>query len=146
MLFTMALSGPTLFAPLLRHAVGLVRQAPRAGLKYYVLLILTDGCIHDMQDTIDILVEASSLPLSILIVGIGSSPELKKMEVLDADEKRLTSSQGVLAQRDIVQFVKFSDHRNDGYDLAKELLAELPGQFLDWTRCATFCAWCFLMF
>eukprot|EP00955_Chlamydomonas_euryale_P018549 197754-Chlamydomonas_euryale.AAC.2 len=45
----MALSGPTLFAPLLRHAVGLVRQAPRAGLKYYVLLILTDGCIHDMQ-------------------------------------------------------------------------------------------------
>jgi len=67
-------------------------------------------------------------------------------QVLDADEKRLTSSQGVLAQRDIVQFVKFSDHRNDGYDLAKELLAELPGQFLDWTRCATFCAWCFLMF
>ena len=34
-----------------------------------------------LQDTIDTLVQASSLPLSILIVGIGESPELSKMEV-----------------------------------------------------------------
>ncbi|KAG1669580.1 hypothetical protein FOA52_006353 [Chlamydomonas sp. UWO 241] len=132
-LYTMALSGPTLFAPLLRTAVSLVRQ-PTAGLKYHVLLILTDGCIHDMQDTVDLIVEASSLPLSILIVGIGESPELAKMEVLDADKKALVSSRGVRAYRDTVQFVKFSEHRGDGYKLAKELLAELPGQFLEWTK------------
>ena len=33
------------------------------------------------QDTIDALVNASGLPLSFLIVGIGNSPELSKMEV-----------------------------------------------------------------
>jgi len=34
-------------------------------------MILTDGCIHDMQQTIDLLVEASHLPMSIVIVGVG---------------------------------------------------------------------------
>ena len=39
--------------------------------KYYIFLILTDGMINDMEPTIDEIVRASSLPLSIIIVGIG---------------------------------------------------------------------------
>ena len=39
------------------------------------------------------------------------------------------------AVRDTVQYVQFSKHRNDGVALATELLAELPGQFLEWVRC-----------
>lgn len=38
---------------------------------YYVLLILTDGRINDYQDAVDLIVKASSLPLSILFVGVG---------------------------------------------------------------------------
>jgi hypothetical protein len=38
---------------------------------YNILLILTDGEIHDMQATKDIIVDASELPLSIIIIGIG---------------------------------------------------------------------------
>jgi len=37
-----------------------------------VLLILTDGVIHDMDDTISAIVDGSKLPLSIIIVGIGT--------------------------------------------------------------------------
>lgn len=40
--------------------------------KYLVLLIITDGEIHDMESTIDRLVSASFLPLSVLIVGVGN--------------------------------------------------------------------------
>ncbi|KAG1662681.1 hypothetical protein FOA52_014607 [Chlamydomonas sp. UWO 241] len=127
------LSGPTLFTPLLRVA-NQMASVREAHLKYNVLLILTDGCIHDMQDTIDTLVEGSNLPLSILIVGIGNSEELKNMEVLDADDHPLVSRRKVKASRDLVQFVKFADHRNDGTALANECLAELPGQFLEWVR------------
>lgn len=39
---------------------------------YYVLLVVTDGRINDFQDTVDLIVKASSLPLSILFVGVGN--------------------------------------------------------------------------
>ena len=45
-----------------------------------------------LQETIDTLVSASSLPLSILIVGIGESPELSKMEVRLLHLYRICSS------------------------------------------------------
>ena len=40
--------------------------------KYLVLLIITDGAIHDMEDSIRTLVSASDLPLSVLIIGVGN--------------------------------------------------------------------------
>lgn len=42
---------------------------------YYVLLIITDGKINDYQDTVDLIVKASTLPLSILFVGVGDGDE-----------------------------------------------------------------------
>ena len=38
---------------------------------YYVLIILTDGCFDDFDLTVEKIVEASSLPLSIVLVGLG---------------------------------------------------------------------------
>jgi Copine len=40
---------------------------------YHILLILTDGVIHDMPKTKDLIVECSKYPLSIIIVGIGNA-------------------------------------------------------------------------
>jgi vacuolar-type H+-ATPase subunit F/Vma7 len=48
---------------------------------YFILLILTDGIINDMKDTINEIVEGSSLPISIVIVGIGNH-DFKNMIVL----------------------------------------------------------------
>lgn len=64
-----------------------------------VLLILTDGEIHDMNQTKDSLVAASTLPMSLIIVGIGNA-DFSKMEILDGDEG-LIDSRGVKASRDI---------------------------------------------
>jgi hypothetical protein len=41
-------------------------------MSYNILLILTDGEIHDMQATVDLIVQASELPLSIIIIGVGN--------------------------------------------------------------------------
>jgi len=128
-----SLSGPTLFTPVIRHATTLASR-PAPHIKYLVLLILTDGAIMDMQTTVDAIVEASGQPMSILIVGIGNAAELRNMEVLDSDGKKLQGTGGRTAERDIVQFVRFAEHRNDGVALATELLSELPGQFLQYTR------------
>ena len=40
-------------------------RAAQSGGQYIVLLILTDGVIMDMQQTIDSVVAASTLPLSV---------------------------------------------------------------------------------
>jgi hypothetical protein len=36
-----------------------------------ILFILTDGEIHDRQEAVDLLVECNTLPISVIIVGIG---------------------------------------------------------------------------
>ena len=56
-----------------------------------------------MDATCSSIVAASSLPLSIVIVGVGSA-DFGNMEILDGDDEALRSREGV-AQRDIVQFV-----------------------------------------
>jgi len=58
--------------------------------KYTILLILTDGVINDIDATIDEVVKASNLPLSIIIVGIGNA-DFDQMEQLDGDTAPLFS-------------------------------------------------------
>ncbi|CAL8375523.1 unnamed protein product [Arctogadus glacialis] len=77
--------------------------------------------------------------MSIIIVGVGPA-EFDEMIELDGDEERI-SSQGRLAERDIVQFVPFRDYvdRRGNHilsmaRLAKEVLAEIPDQFLSYMR------------
>ena len=75
---------------------------------YNILLILTDGEIHDMPKTKEIIVAASGLPLSIIIIGIGKE-KFEMMVELDSDDQLLKDTKGNTALRDIVQFVKFSE-------------------------------------
>ena len=59
-------------------------------MKYTVLLILTDGDVHDKNKTTKQIIRASNLPISIVIVGIGKpADDFKFMRELDADEKPL---------------------------------------------------------
>lgn len=71
---------------------------------YHLLLMLTDGCIHDMRETIDMIVEMSRSPISIIIIGIGDA-NFDNMEVLDADDEALVDSNLKHQVHDIVQFV-----------------------------------------
>ncbi|KAK9293110.1 hypothetical protein L1049_021096 [Liquidambar formosana] len=105
-LHNVALAGPTLFGQVINKAAEIAGQSLSLNdNKYFVLLIITDGVLTDLQETKDALVRASDLPLSILIVGVGSA-DFREMEILDADNGcRLESSTGRVATRDIVQFV-----------------------------------------
>ena len=98
---------------------------------YNILMILTDGIIEDMDDTINSLVEASYLPISVIIVGIGSA-DFSNMDVLDADEDPLYDSDGRKADRDLVQFVPFKEFKNDGKKLAEQVLEEVPRQIVEY--------------
>ena len=70
--------------------------------KYHLLLILTDGIITDIQATIDQIVRGSSLPLSIVIIGVGGA-NFSQMNHLDSDDKPLYSrAYKKNSERDIV--------------------------------------------
>ena len=127
------LDGPTFFAPVINRVFQFVEECegnPEAKL-YHVLLILTDGGIHDMRETINQIVKCSTKPLSIIIVGIGDA-EFKNMDILDADDFALYDSNGVRASRDIVQFVKYNDFIGDPCLLAEHILCEVPDQLVSY--------------
>ncbi|NP_001092665.1 copine-9 [Bos taurus] len=135
---TVRLYGPTYFAPVINQVA---RAAAKIsdGSQYYVLLIITDGVISDMTQTKEAIVSASSLPMSIIIVGVGPAM-FEAMEELDGDDVRV-SSRGRYAERDIVQFVPFRDYVDRSGNqvlsmarLAKDVLAEIPEQLLSYMR------------
>lgn len=154
------LYGPTNFAPCIRHVTKFAQayvlecrkvylgsncfllSIPRYqdGSHYFILLILTDGIITDMYDTKEAIVDASSLPLSIIIVGIGNA-DFSAMDELDSDTTVLTAPSGRKAQRDIVQFVPFSKFLNANMNpalgrlhLARDVLREIPDQFVGYMK------------
>ena len=123
------LSGPTYFQPIINEAVKASRKNKESHADIYtVLLILTDGEIHDMKETINTLVKSGDLPLSIIIVGVGKA-DFKKMEILDGD-KGLQNEKGEKVARDFVQFVPFRQHQNNMTLLAEHVLAEIPEQLV----------------
>ena len=113
-----SLSGPTLFGPLISAATQTLMSkggCTQTRQHYEVLMILTDGIINDMMQTIDNIVAATPTPMSIIIIGVGNA-DFTDMRLLDGDEQGLVSSSGRRGVRDIVQFVRFV-FRFDSYSI-----------------------------
>ena len=122
--------GPTNFAPIIREMNKIIKQQGHQ-LKYHILMILTDGVIDDLDETINELVEGSFLPLSVIIIGIGNA-DFSNMVYLDADENPLVNSRGIRSARDLVQFVPFLKYESNPENLAMEVLYEIPRQIVDY--------------
>ncbi|EGR31748.1 hypothetical protein IMG5_102480 [Ichthyophthirius multifiliis] len=126
-------SGPTLFNPLLTETQKIAQFSKVQNYQnYYIMLILTDGEIHDMDATIQTIVDMARLPISIIIIGIGSQ-DFEKMHILDGDDG-LIDYRGRKAERDLVQFVEFNTYKNNIEALQREVLAELPDQVVEYFR------------
>ena len=65
--------GPTMFSEVFKMALDYAQYEchRKDAQKYFILLVLTDGEISDMQATKDQIVKACDLPISILIIGVG---------------------------------------------------------------------------
>ncbi len=123
-------AGPTEFCPMIRKEIEIIKKENNP-LIYHVLMILTDGVIVDQQDTKDAIIEASFLPFSLIIIGIGND-HFQEMKELDGDNIPLISSNGIKRLRDVVQFVQFNKFRHNQDELAKHVLAEIPKQIIEY--------------
>lgn len=136
------LYGPTNFSPVINNTISIAEQF-KDGKHYFVLLIITDGIISDMHLTKRAIISASSLPISIIIVGVGNA-NFDAMDELDSDDVTLNVD-GRYAERDIVQFVplnrflsKTGPYVNSKADLAKEVLYEIPEQLTGFMKSHSF--------
>ena len=133
------LSSPTYLSPILKNLIKKIeddlKKNPEEN-NYYFLLVLTDGILNDYWETVNNIVKASKLPLSIVIIGIGNY-DFGMMHNFDGDEKPLISTVGEIRKRDIVQFVEFNKFKGSidrGTDLAEEVLKEIPRQVEDYYK------------
>ena len=124
------LAGPTQFCPMIRKTIDNIKRENNP-LNYHVLMILTDGVIVDQQETIDAVIEASFLPFSLIIIGIGND-HFQEMIQLDGDDAPLISSSGIKRMRDVVQFVPFNKFRNNPNELSAQVLEEIPNQIVEY--------------
>lgn len=132
------LSGPTVFSEIIRAATAAANAEVAAKKQSYtVLLLLTDGVLEDdLEPTLEAIVQASAAPLSIIIVGVGRA-DFGDMDRLDSDDQLLVGPRsGRKAVRDAVQFVPFRQFKDDPPLLAREVLYELPRQFIEYSRLA----------
>ena len=134
-LFQIKFDGPTYFAPVITQVMNEIKREMNNGINnhYYILMILTDGIINDMDATCDVIYDAAFLPMSIIIIGIGNA-NFTNMETLDGDDELLRNSKDEVTKRDLVQFVQFNKYanrvENEGVinELAEDVLKEIPRQ------------------
>ncbi|PWA50423.1 copine (Calcium-dependent phospholipid-binding protein) family [Artemisia annua] len=129
----LTLAGPTSFAPVIEQAMTIVEKS---GGQYHVLLIIADGqvgngTVHGKsiqeKKTVDAIVQASKLPLSIVLVGVGDGP-WDMMKKFDDN----------IPQRDFdnFQFVNFTEIMSKNVPLNRKeaefaltALMEIPSQY-----------------
>jgi len=116
------LSGPTSFAPLVRQAMSLVK---RTG-EYHILLIIADGQVDSVNETVQAIVDASEYALSIVMVGVGDGPWDRMEEFDDGLPQRVF---------DNFQFVEFNSlsskypKEKRDFAFAAHALMEIPDQY-----------------
>lgn len=120
----------SLFAPIIKKVNNMLKKDLN-NFKYNILMILTNGKIDDINETIDELVESPFLPLSVIIIGVGCA-DFSQMKILDADINPLINSKGEKACRDLVQFVPFLKYERFPEKLSDEVLAEIPRQLVEY--------------
>ena len=134
-----SLYGPTFFAPIIKQVRDnlIIRlNDPTKHNHYEILMILTDGTMNDIDKTIKILNNCESLPLSIIIVGIGQA-DFSIMKPLDDGEKTSIDNNGRVIKRDFIKFVEYEEFKNRLYsgnnnELSEEILGEIPRQIEDY--------------
>ena len=67
------LSGPTSFKPLIQTAIEITKIKEQ----FQILIIIGDGAVTDMNETIQAIIEASKYPILIIMVGVGDGEPKK---------------------------------------------------------------------
>ena len=129
-------SEPTYLTPIINYVKKMAKGYIEDGSNdhYFVLMILTDGQIFDLDTVINEIIEAALLPISIIIVGLGEKYNFKDMIFLDTKKDMMRDAKGDYAIRDIVHFVELGKLKSAEHILTSNTLEELPKQVCDYMQ------------
>lgn len=119
---TVQLSGPTNFGPVIRETIRIVREEDNG---YHILVIIADGQVTMLDDTVSAIVEATEYPISIVLVGVGDGP----WDTMEDFDDNLPAR-----KFDNFQFVNYTDimQRNLAHpdvEFSVAALMEVPDQY-----------------
>ena len=123
-------SGGTYFAPVINSINSKIKSS-KQNLNYNILMIISDGYVHDIDNIIDRIVESSKLPLSVIIIGVGADVT-SDMKKLNGEDGKLIDSSGEGLEKDIVQYVHFNDYNENIEKLTQEVFRYIPQQIKDY--------------
>ena len=122
------LDGPTYFFPVFKENLTMLKDDAECPTSiYHLLVIITDGTIHDLDEMKRQLIKNEDSPLSVCIVGVGDE-NFSKMYQLDCRTKPLEDKNGNKSSRDICQFVRYKDFRDRPDKLTETMLMIIPSQ------------------
>ena len=144
-------SKPCNLSPVINHVAKHAQTFMVDGKQYFILLLLTNGEVQDLEATKQAISDVSQWPLSIVIVGIGSK-DFSHLDELRADHQTNTfrhrSKTNVISEpsRPNHHFVELQKHlpaeslqnqslksrRDWQKSLALEVLSYVPLQIADW--------------
>jgi hypothetical protein len=127
------MSGPTVMLQVLQAAAiqakkqhsHMANTLPTPDLRYTVLLIVTDGLADEFEETQRKLAVYSSMPLSVVVVGVGRSTDFARMH-------QLCDSLVGGGMRSNATFVEFRSHQHDPASLATFALQRVPTQVCEY--------------
>lgn len=123
----LTMSGPTSISEVLRAAAGRSKKfltQTNTDMHYCILLILTDGCVHDLINTQRLVrsYRDRNLPLSVIVVGIGRA-DFTEFHQWDLCPPEI---------RGRFKFVEFREHQIDPDNLPKKALLNVPHEIVDY--------------
>lgn len=123
------MSGPTEINSVLNAAAVRSKQhysasTSVAGMRYCILLILTDGIVHNLQSTRELVrkYRELQLPLSVVVVGIGRADFTE----FHAWNRAPPEARGRF------RFVEFRQHQYEPEELSREALLNVPHETVDY--------------
>jgi hypothetical protein len=123
-----SLDGPTYFFPIFKENLAMIKDDAECPTSiYHLLVIITDGTIHDLDEMKRQLIKNEVQPISVCIVGVGDE-NFSKMYQLDCNTKPLEDKNGNKSKRDICQFVRYKDFRDRPDKLTESMLMLIPSQ------------------
>jgi len=122
------LDGPTYFFPVFKENIDMLKDDDECPTSiYHILVIITDGNNHDIDEMVRQLIKSERYPISVCIVGVGDG-NFTKMLQMDSKTKPLEDKDGNKSERDMCQFVRYNDFKYKPDKLAEYMLTDIPSQ------------------
>ena len=121
---------PPLLANIMEHFIKKAKNGVGAA-EYHLAIIISAGSNKDKTICVDRIVEASTLPLSFIFVGVGDG-DMSVMKYLDGDDTQIKDHTGKAAESDCAQFIRWDKISGSESATTAQVLEELPRQIVDY--------------